>query len=102
MHRSAIAIALGIAITVALCIVFLPTWDNYPLNIPAKVLLWPITAFMQLAGAGPRIGPPEKNMHEGTPIHVLAFILGLGFSCIFYSALSFVILRWRTNRRAAT
>jgi hypothetical protein len=102
MYRFAIAVALGIAITVALCIVLLAAWNDYPLNIVAKILLWPITAFMQLAGAGPRIGPPEKNMHEATPVHVLAFLLGFSFSCIFYSVLSFVVLRWRANRSTAT
>lgn len=102
MYRVAIAVASGVALTVALCIVFLPIWEDPPINIIAKILLWPITAFMHLAGPGPRIGPPEKNLHEGTPVHVFAFLLGFGFSCIFYSVIAFLVLRRRAIRRSAT
>lgn len=102
MYRVAIAVASGVAITVALCVVFLPFWGVPPVNIIAKILLWPITAFMHLAGPGPRIGPPEKNWHEGTPVHVFAFLLGVGFSFVFYSVIAFVVLHRRSVRRSAT
>ena len=45
MYRLAIAVALGVAIAVALCIVLLPAWQDAPINVLAKILLWPITAF---------------------------------------------------------
>ena len=100
MYRVAIAVVSGVATTVALCVVFLPLWEAPPVNVVARILLWPIPAFMHLAGPGPRIGPPEKNWHEGTPVHVLAFLLGFGFSCIFYSVIAFVALSRRAIRRS--
>jgi hypothetical protein len=97
VYRIAISITAGVLITGALCIVLLPIPQDDPLNIITKILLWPITALMHMAGPGPGIGPPEKHLHEGTPVHVLAFLLGTGFSCIFYSALTFLFLRVRAK-----
>jgi len=101
-YRVAIAIALGVAITIVLCMMFLPMWEDPPGSVIAKILLWPITAFMHLARPGPRIGPPEKNLHEGTPVHVLAFLLGCVSSSLFYSVIAFLLLRRRGVRRTAT
>jgi hypothetical protein len=101
MFRVVIAILAGALITVALCVMLLPVWQDYPLSLVAKVLLWPITVFMDLAGPGPRIGPPEKNRHEGTPVHIFVFFLGLGFSWVFYSVLAYGFMRLRAKRGAA-
>src|SRR6266404_3531068 len=70
-----------------------------PPEIVTKVLLWPVTACVYLVGPGPNIGPPGKHMHEGTPVHVLAAMVGYGLSWIFYSSLVFFLLRSRSQSR---
>ena len=61
------------------------------------VLLWPVTACLDLVGPGPSIGPHE---HEWTPVQDVAFAVGVGLSRAFYSSLVFVLLWFRSRRRA--
>lgn len=89
------------AITVGLCAALLPGWHDNPLENFVRILFWPVTVLMYLAGPGPLVGPPERNMHEFTPVHLVAFLLGAGLTCIFYSALVFVLLRIHKKYRAS-
>src|SRR5437667_5336074 len=42
------------------------------LGAVARMLLWPVSAALYLVGPGPNLGPPEKHMHEWTPVHDIA------------------------------
>ena len=63
-----------------------------------KMLLWPVSAVLYLVGPGPNLGPPEKHMHEWTPVHEIAVAVGIGLSWTFYSSLVFFIA-WLRHRR---
>ena len=67
-----------------------------PGTIP-KLLLWPVAAMVHLAGPGPSIGPPERHMHEWTPVHDIAVAVGLGLTLSFYSSILFIVL-WVRKR----
>lgn len=74
-----------------------------PLDAVVEIVLWPVPAFMQLVDfllPPPNIGPPEKHWHEGTPVTLLAFVVGIGLTWVFYSSLGFLIV-WFRRRRAA-
>jgi hypothetical protein len=63
-----------------------------------KRLFWPVSAVLYLVGPGPTLGPPEKHMHEWTPVHDIAVAVGIGLSWTFYSGLVFLIV-WLRQRR---
>ena len=63
-----------------------------------KMLLWPVSAVLYLVGPGPNLGPPEKHMHEWTPVQDVAVAVGIGLSWTFYSSLVFLIA-WLRYRR---
>jgi hypothetical protein len=64
-----------------------------------QAVFWPVVVCVYLSGPGPDIGPPEKHMHEGTPVQILAAFIGIGLSWTFYSSLVFFILWLRRKRR---
>ena len=64
-----------------------------------QAVLWPVTVCVYLSGPGPAIGPPEKHMHEGTPVQILAAMIGIGLTWTFYSSLAFLILWLRRRQR---
>src|SRR5262245_28778537 len=51
-----------------------------------RPLLWPVTAMVYLAGPGSNIGPPERHMHEWTPVHDIAVAMGLALRGAFIPA----------------
>jgi hypothetical protein len=59
-----------------------------PPEIITDVLLWPVAACVYLVGPGPSIGPPEKHMHEGTPVHVVAARVWTVLDLLFQSCFS--------------
>lgn len=95
----------GFLITVALLILRADVFINIivvgygQLGAIPKMLLWPVSAILYLAGPGPNLGPPEKHMHEWTPVHDIAVAVGIGLTWSFYSGLLFLIawLRCRRN-----
>jgi membrane associated rhomboid family serine protease len=94
-RRLLISLVCGFLVAAAL-IAVVDLFD--PPEIITNVLLWPVAACVYLVGPGPNIGPPEKHMHEGTPVHVLAAMVGYLLSWIFYSILVFFFV-W--SRRGA-
>jgi hypothetical protein len=64
-----------------------------------EVVFWPIAACVYLSGPGAPIGPPEKHMYEGTPVQVIAALVGISFSWVFYSSLVFLIIWIRQYSR---
>lgn len=64
-----------------------------------EAVFWPTAVCVYLSGPGAPIGPPEKHMHEATPVQVIAAFAGIGFSWVFYSSLVFLIIWARKYRR---
>jgi hypothetical protein len=100
MKQLIISVGGGAFITVVLYLLDVEASLLYPPNAIAKVLLWPVTFCLYLVGPGPRIGPPDKNFHEWTPVHSLALVVGIGLSWVFYSGLAFVFLQFRSRHNA--
>jgi hypothetical protein len=100
--RTLISIGGGAFITVVA--LYLATWRLPVPTTIAKAMLWPLATFMffftHLIGQGPPIGPPESHMHEWTPIHFLAYLVGIVGSWMFYSWLIFFVLEIRVRRTA--
>jgi len=63
-----------------------------------QVVFWPVSVCVHLSGPGAPIGPPEKHMYEGTPVQMVAALLGIALSWTFYSSLVFLVLWWRKER----
>jgi hypothetical protein len=63
-----------------------------------QALFWPVAVCVSLSGPGVPIGPPEKHMYEGTPVQVIAALVGISFSWVFYSSLVFLIIWIRKYR----
>jgi hypothetical protein len=63
------------------------------------VICWPVIVCELLVGPGPSIGPPGANMHEGTPLHILAAVVGIALSWMFWSSLVFFVKRIRARRQ---
>jgi hypothetical protein len=66
-----------------------------------KVVLWPVAVCLYVAGPGPSIGPPEKHLHEWTPVQDFAVVAGIGLSWVFYSSAVFVLIWLQQKRRLA-
>ena len=91
-----ISIACGIVITVVL------TATAFSLSIEAgRVILWQVTLLSILIGPGPLIGHDAQGNpeYEGTPVHMLAFFVGILLGVPIYSLLSYVVLRRLGKRR---
>jgi hypothetical protein len=75
-----------------------PDW----LGSVAEVVFWPAIVCVSLSGPGAPIGPPERNLHEATPLQFAAVFIGIGLSWTFYSSLAFfaVWLRSRLRHRS--
>jgi len=71
-------------------------------TVLAKVLYWQ-GYLLQNSIPAPNLGTPEHPMYEGTPIHVVAFFMGIPAGVIFYSLLAYVavILLRRDNNKAS-
>jgi hypothetical protein len=67
-----------------------------------QAVFWPIAVCVYLSGPGVPIGPPEKHMHEATPLQVVAALIGIGLSWAFYSSIAFLIFWLWRRRRAAS
>lgn len=63
----------------------------------AQPVFWPVTVCVYLSGPEPAIGPPEKHMHEGTPVQILAAMIGIGLTWTSYSSLAFLFLWLRRS-----
>ena len=63
------------------------------------VICLPVIVCEVLAGPGPSIGPPGAHMHEGTPIHILAAVIGVALSWMFWSSLVLFIKSIRAHRQ---
>ena len=88
-------------VVVTTLLFFTETWTPdvpAPTEHAARIVFWPATVLVLLTGPGPRLGRPEQNLHEATPMQLLAVIIGIGFSWFFYSSLVFLWI-WLGRRR---
>jgi hypothetical protein len=89
----------SVVITVALLVfpgilfVDAPSYVDFLLAL----VFWPVVICEHLVGPGPSTGPPGAHMHEGTPVHMLAAVIGIAFSWMFWSSLAFVLIRIRAT-----
>jgi hypothetical protein len=67
-----------------------------------EAVFWPIGVCVYLSGPGTPVGPPERHMYEGTPVQIIAGLVGIGFSWVFYSSLVFLIIWIRKYRGRQT
>ena len=88
-----------LAVVVLLALPLGPFGSFDPPSTIELVVLWPVIACLYLV-PGPGIGPPQKHWHEWTPVQDVALAVGIGFSWTFYSSLVFVLLWFRSRRRA--
>lgn len=94
----------GMLITAALwfCLALFNESDHPLLHdIFSFTLLWPVAVCLHLSGPGPRIGPPAMNWHEGTPVQLVAAMIGLGLTWAFYAGVIALAVWLRRRRRAA-
>ncbi|HYL62580.1 MAG TPA: hypothetical protein VE077_08155 [Candidatus Methylomirabilis sp.] len=102
-----VSIVGGVLITVVL-FVFADTFLGVVRDMPgpvgavAKVVLWPVAVCVYLSGPGPSIGPPDKHLHERTPVQDFAVMAGLGLSWVLYSSLVFFIVWLRRRGRTSS
>lgn len=91
----------SVAVTVALLVFPGLLFDDAPsyLVYPLLVICWPVIVCELLVGPGPSIGPPGAQMHEGTPVHILAAVIGVALSWMFWSSLVFFIKGIRVHRQ---
>ena len=86
-HRFAWSALIGIGITLAL--LALAFWvDDKELS---RALFWHNT-LIQNAIPGFNIGTPEKPIIEGTPLHLLAFLVSIPIGFVIYGALAYLAL----------
>ena len=67
------------------------------LDFLLAVVFWPVDICEHLVGPGPSIGPPGAHLHEGTPVHMLAAVIGMAFSWMFWSSLALILIRIRAG-----
>ena len=93
MKRFLLAFYSGALLTAILVAALVREWSALD-----RVLLWPIAVFMYLVGPGPTF---SSGGHEWTPIHALAYLLGIGTTWLFYSGLIYGALRLCSKRPGA-
>ena len=69
-----------------------------PLPIIA-VVFWPVSICEYLVPLGPNIGSPSHPIHEGTPLNVVAAVVGYALSWMFWSGLVLTIITPRRQRK---
>ena len=64
-------------------------------------VVWNISLGIRLAGPGPSLGRDAagRELHEGTPVHILMGMMGVGLGVAVYSLASYFLLRLLIRRR---
>lgn len=74
-------------------------WGVGEIGFPAaaRLLVWP-GALLQLFVSAPNVGMGAQPLYEATPVHVLAFVVGLVVQVPIYWAAIYVVLRAKGGR----
>ena len=88
-------ILLGIIFGCAFAAILL--WSAFNLEMPTRVkniLLWNVSFFVKLAGNGPLLGYDQQGnpMYEGTPVHILFYLIGIISTFPYYSIIFFLLV----------
>ena len=94
MKRTFLASVAGIAITAVALIAFIEFREN-PVSL---IVLWPWPLLARFVPHG-NIGTAEHPVYEGSPLDLLAALIGLAVSALFYGGLVYAILSWRARPR---
>jgi len=70
------------------------------LDVLTTVVFWPVAVCEHFVGPGAAIGSPSQHLHEGTPLQLLAAVVGVALSWIFWSSLAFSLIAYRSRRNA--
>jgi hypothetical protein len=89
------AVLLGTLATPAAVIIAVPS--PRPLD---AVFALPLVLLDIWVAAGPNIGTSQKPVLEGTPVHLMALIIGIALTWLFYVLLARVVI-WRLAGRRA-
>lgn len=65
-----------------------------PLERIAWIVLWPVTLCQYLTGPGPRLG---QHGHEGSPVQLVAAIVGVGMAWAVYTSTLFFAESFRRH-----
>ena len=68
------------------------------LDVLTRVVFWPVAVSEHFVRPGPTIGPSSQHLHEGTPLHLLAAVVGVALSWIFWSSVAFSLIAYRSRR----
>jgi hypothetical protein len=63
-----------------------------PFERIAWIVLWPVAVCQNITGPGPRLG---QHGHEGTPVQLVASIVGVGMAWAVYSSIFFFVVSFR-------
>lgn len=92
----------GIVVT-ALLSIFPQLLDiSFPpaVDLVSVPLLWPVVVCEHLVGPGPSMGSPGRHLHEGTPIHLLAAVVGVALSWMFWTSVAILVISYRSRPMA--
>jgi hypothetical protein len=92
-HPWLAAVLLGTLATPAAVIIAVPA--PRPLD---AVFAWPLVLLDIWVGSN--IGTPQKPVVEGTPVHLVALVVGIAFTWLFYVLLARLVV-WRLAGRRA-
>jgi len=67
-------------------------------NPALGAVFWPAKLCARLAGPGPEFGPPGHRWREGTPVQMLADVLGFCLTYVFWLAVILAVLKYRSHR----
>jgi hypothetical protein len=82
------------AITAVALMAFIAFREN-PVSL---IVLWPWPLLARFVPHG-NIGTAAHPVYEGSPLDLLAALIGLAVSALFYGALVYAILSWRARPR---
>ena len=97
-----IMISFGGSVLIAVGFLVFPDALFWPaaasLNVLMSLVFWPVALCEHLVGPGPSIGLLSRHLHEGTPVHILAAVIGVAFAWMFWSSMIFLLIwakiRW--------
>lgn len=99
-QRAALSVVCGVVITAALTLAAFSVEND---NV-SRALMWQASILVHLVGPGPVIGHDQQGnpLHEGTPVHMLAGVVGILLGIPIYSLLTYVALRPFARRGSAS
>lgn len=103
MSRSKLIVS---SIVCGILITFVLTWAAFTVESEtvSRALMWQAAIPVYLIGPGPVIGHDDHGapIHEGTPVHMLAGLVGILLGIPIYSVACYFALRSLTREKSGT